>query len=61
MALSLLGEATVKLEGPGAARSLLEESVSLFRVAGDRQRLVLPIDALGLVALQQGDYAGARA
>ena len=33
----------------------------LFRVAGDRQRLVLPIDALGLVALQQGDYAGARA
>jgi ATP/maltotriose-dependent transcriptional regulator MalT len=61
MALSLLGEATVKLGDPVAARSLLEESVTLFRVAGDRQRLVLPIDALGLVALQQGDYAGARA
>ena len=46
----------VKLGDPVAARAPLEESVALFRVAGDRQRLVLPIDALGLVALQQEDY-----
>jgi DNA-binding CsgD family transcriptional regulator len=41
-------------------RALLEESAKLFRVAGDRQLLALPIDALGLMALRQGDYAGAR-
>ena len=45
---------------PGAARPLLEESAKLFRVAGDRHLLALPIDTLGLVALRQGDYAGAR-
>jgi tetratricopeptide (TPR) repeat protein len=35
--------------------------MTLFRVVGDRQRLVLPIDALGLAAVQQEDYAGAHA
>ena len=50
----------VKQGDPLAARAPLEESVALFRLAGDKQRLVLPIDALGLVALQQGDYTGAR-
>ena len=32
-----------------------------LRVVGDRQRLALPLNALGLVALEQGDYTAARA
>jgi hypothetical protein len=40
--------------------SVLKESAKLFRVAGDRQLLVLPLNALGLVALRHGDNAGVR-
>jgi tetratricopeptide (TPR) repeat protein len=60
LSLHHLGKATLELGDPGAARFLLEESAKQFRVAGDRDFLTMSIDTLGLVALRQGDYAGAR-
>jgi predicted ATPase/DNA-binding CsgD family transcriptional regulator/Tfp pilus assembly protein PilF len=60
LALNFLGTAILELDDPVAAYPLLEESAALFRV-GDKQRLAMPLNALGLVALRQGDDARARA
>ena len=43
------------------ARALLERSLDLFREAGDRRSLALPLGYLGRVALRLGDPAEARA
>ena len=59
LALNIHGTATLELGDLVAASPLLEESVALFRVE-DRQRLASSLNALGLVALRQGDDAGAR-
>ena len=60
LALWYLGRATAELDDPAGARSLLEESVALLRVAGDRGILAFSLNTLGVMALRQGDDAGAR-
>jgi predicted ATPase/DNA-binding SARP family transcriptional activator len=44
----------------GAARSLLLESLTLFRALGNPEDLPAPLNALGEVARTQGDYALAQ-
>jgi predicted ATPase/class 3 adenylate cyclase/Tfp pilus assembly protein PilF len=44
----------------GAARSLYEESLSLYRELGDKRGISGSLSNLGIMAQQQGDYAAAR-
>src|SRR5439155_12970023 len=44
-----------------AARSLLEQSLALYRELGNTADLPAPLNALGEVARTQGDYPTARA
>jgi predicted ATPase len=43
----------------GSARSLYEESLSLYRELGDKSGMAGPLSNLGIMAQQQGDYASA--
>src|SRR5205823_4502351 len=42
------------------ARSLLEQSLALFRELDDKQNIAYVLNGLGVVIQQQGDYAAAR-
>ena len=44
----------------GAARSLLEESIAIWREVGDKQGLAYSLHPMGMTALARGDYLAAR-
>src|SRR5690606_24933861 len=59
-ALFILGDAVAR-DDPEAARVHYEESLARFRRIGDPWGIAWPLTGLGGIALQQGEYATARA
>jgi tetratricopeptide (TPR) repeat protein len=57
--LFILGDAAVASD-PAAARRCYEESIAVFRVAGDDWGASHPLTSLGHLAMREGDYATAR-
>jgi len=47
--------------GDERAEATFREELEMFRVAGDRTRIAMALNSLGIVARERGDSAGARA
>jgi non-specific serine/threonine protein kinase len=54
------GSLTLRLGDLATARSLLEDSITCYRVTGDQRQVANELNNLGNVLLEQGDIAAAR-